>query len=368
MMNFAFNRNEQRATRPSFFLSATWANSYWKTAGNAGGKWVQWQLRTGDDDHLPTVLGIGTRLALGFKSVGRLALNRSLAAEMDDISIEENGHSAFEIGDDLTFWQALLSRFKDQSVYAELQLDALSKSQFELLVSSIDQADLLYWISSYRQTYWIDLNEIATEFKGDYLASRSANTRQQLRRYYRKLQDQYGVISLQVVESRNEITTSLDELGRYHLARWGKTPTGSGFKDFLFKDHHLHLFLKALDEDHIRFIRVSAGDTVVAFLVFFEDGFGWRFYIGATNPLVPAQFRAGRVAHLCAIEEAQKRGVSRYDFLGGTARYKESFCSHQQPQFSLVVCRKTIISRSEQYLRALKRQYFPAQPLSQSFD
>ena len=155
----------------------------------------------------------------------------------------------------------------------------------------------------------------------DYLASRSANTRQQIRRSDRF----YGGPVLTAARDTDEALEWFDVLVSQHNASWqARGQPGAFATDFMRRFHHA-LITEAAPRGEVELLRISAGGSAIGHLYNFrhrgrvsayQSGFAMQ---GAGN-----QGKPGLSSHALAIGRALAAGDAVYDFLGGADRYKRS--------------------------------------------
>jgi CelD/BcsL family acetyltransferase involved in cellulose biosynthesis len=169
----------------------------------------------------------------------------------------------------------------------------------------------------------------------DYLATRSANTRQQLRRSERFYQAN-GPIELQHAESLETAHAMLDRLADLHQASWeGRGKRGS-FASPLFRRFHHALIEEGFPRREVTVAKIASGGTTIGYLY----NFVWRRWISAYQSGFAYQgdenrARPGLTCHLAAIHDALQQGSDTYDFLAGDDRYKRSLADQSSPQFWL---------------------------------
>lgn len=164
-----------------------------------------------------------------------------------------------------------------------------------------------------------------------FLATLSANARQQLRRSLRSYEAE-GALALRRAGSTAEALAFLAELGRLHQASWTRRGHPGAFADPWFVRFHQALLHRAPGGTEL--LRVTAGERVVGFLYnlrhrdrvcAYQSGFD---YAGA-GP----QRRPGLTCHHLAVEACLAEGALSYDFLAGEDRYKRSL-SNARAQLS----------------------------------
>jgi CelD/BcsL family acetyltransferase involved in cellulose biosynthesis len=157
-----------------------------------------------------------------------------------------------------------------------------------------------------------------------FLDSRSANTRQQLRRSDRHYMA-IGDIAIERAETITEGYEFFDALAVLHQATWLARGKPGAFANPFFGRFHRALIARGLAGGEIDLLRVTTGSQAIGFLYNFlyrshslayQSGFD---YVGAGRHGKP-----GMTCHHEAIRFAARRGAIRYDFLAGEDRYKRS--------------------------------------------
>jgi CelD/BcsL family acetyltransferase involved in cellulose biosynthesis len=160
---------------------------------------------------------------------------------------------------------------------------------------------------------------------GDYLAGRSANTRQQLRRSARAYAA-FGPLAARRAATVAEAHDFLDRLAVLHQATWRARGRPGAFAAPAFAAFHHELIARAFPQGGIDLLRVAAGDAVLGYLYnirsrdrvcAYQSGFDYEAAGPACKP--------GLTCHHVAIEMYRADpGVAVYDFLAGPDRYKTS--------------------------------------------
>jgi CelD/BcsL family acetyltransferase involved in cellulose biosynthesis len=172
---------------------------------------------------------------------------------------------------------------------------------------------------------------------GDYLAGRSANTRQQIRRSDRFYQ-RSGPIRLQCATTVSCAHRMLDRMAELHQSVWqARGKPGCFFVPFFRRFHHA-LIAIGVPRGEIALFEVLSGDDTVGFLY----NFVWKgrmsaYQSGFSYRRREAQAKPGLTCHHAAILAALDLGIDVYDFLAGNDRYKRSLADQSRPQFWLEV-------------------------------
>lgn len=164
---------------------------------------------------------------------------------------------------------------------------------------------------------------------GDFLATLSRNTRQQMRRSLRY----YGAEQLKVCtpETVEEAQLWLDELMDLHTETWRRRGKSGAFATAFVRRFHQNLVARAFNAGALDLLRVQGREGLIGYLYNFRTAHthyayqsGFRFLSAA------AVERPGLICHLLAIERAFAAGAERYDFLAGGSRYKASLANASQ--------------------------------------
>lgn len=245
-------------------------------------------------------------LALFNRRAGRLCLAESGDAGLDAPFIEHNAPLAA----DPAVQTALLRAAWQVPGVRRLHLSGVAPA---LLAASGGVA----WRAQIRPAPFLDLSTIA----GSYLASRSANTRQQLRRSARDLATT-GTLDLQRASSVAEALSWFDEMRALHDATWRRRGSAGAFATDYLRRFHRALIAAALPRGEVAMDRVAAGPATIGYLYNFRlNGRVSAYQSGFTNQ---ARAKPGMTCHALAIQRAIDEGDRVYDFLAGEARYKRS--------------------------------------------
>jgi CelD/BcsL family acetyltransferase involved in cellulose biosynthesis len=157
----------------------------------------------------------------------------------------------------------------------------------------------------------------------DFLASRSRNFREQVRRRERRLVEEYG-LTFRLADDPERLPADMETLFRLHTTRWGPETTGvfegaggsfhREFADAALRRGWLRLWLAEID-----------GEPVATW-------YGWRFaraewyYQAGRDPRFD-RLSLGNVLLTHTVREACREGAEAYHFMGGTSleAYKRRF-------------------------------------------
>jgi CelD/BcsL family acetyltransferase involved in cellulose biosynthesis len=196
------------------------------------------------------------------------------------------------------------------------------------------RAAALVWVKNRQDSPFVDLARLR-ETGSDYLAERSANTRQQIRRADR-LHAQGGAISVERAETVPAALAMLDEMADLHQATWTARGQPGCFATPFFRRFHAALIAAALPRREIALLRVCGGLGTVGILYGFAfRGQVYAYQSGFAYREVEARAKPGLTCHHAAIRYALAAGFDRYDFLAGDDRYKRSLSDQVHPQYWL---------------------------------
>jgi hypothetical protein len=340
------------------FLGREWARSY-LARWPEGDYFMGLALTPTDCTSGPAALvalSRGRRSSPCSRSHASLGFNESSSTELADVTLEVNGlfgaaGIAFE--DALP---AVLQHLCTTPGWDELRVNALSLGQAAALWASAQRLGLLAHEFKRSQTYWIDLDDINAQARPDYLATRSANTRQQLRRALKSLQAVHGELRLEHSADLAQAHDWLDRLAALHRHRWDAQRQSKGFAQPAFARFHHDLLGEFHPTGRIEILRASAAGHDLAYLYNFVAQRRVYFNMCGVDHETMAEFKPGLLAHWQAIEHYRARGMGIYDFGVGSNRYKNSLCTHQDSQVGMVVRRPLLKFKLEDAARRLKRQ------------
>ncbi len=157
--------------------------------------------------------------------------------------------------------------------------------------------------------------------RGDYAASLSANTRQQLRRSDRA----YGPLTVEEAATPAQALAFLDALAVLHQARWRARGKPGAFANPCFAAFHRALIARAWPRREAVLLRIAAAGRPVGYLYNFRhQGRMLAYQSGFDYAAAPPHGKPGLTCHHAAIRRAQAEGARIYDFLAGADRYKTS--------------------------------------------
>lgn len=165
----------------------------------------------------------------------------------------------------------------------------------------------------------------------------SSNTRSQIKRSNKKIEELFGVIKIHRSETYLDRNNTLEKLANLHRLQWKHTRQGSGFDNSFFVKHHKHL-LKQMP-NFIDIVEVKAGDMPLGFCINLLHGKKVYFYCSGINHAIASKhIKPGYTLHTALMDNYAQQGFTHYDFLGGEARYKSSLSTEE-----VTFCSTTIL-------------------------
>jgi len=167
----------------------------------------------------------------------------------------------------------------------------------------------------------------------DYLAARSANTRQQIRRSDRFYAAR-GTLTVRRAATAQAAHAMLDAMAALHQASWTARGKPGCFAEPFFARFHHALIEAAFPRGQIALTAVSCGNTIIGILYNFS--FRGRMAAYQSGFDYPAAERHGKprlTCHHAAIRDAFDQGFDSYDFLAGGDRYKHSLADRSSRRY-----------------------------------
>jgi protein-tyrosine-phosphatase/predicted ATP-grasp superfamily ATP-dependent carboligase/CelD/BcsL family acetyltransferase involved in cellulose biosynthesis len=237
----------------------------------------------------------------------------------------------------------------------ELHLDGLPSP--EGLRPLADQAGLMMWYHSYKQSWAVDLNSIR-QSGGSYLDSLSANTRYQIRRSIR-LYEQRGALSTTPARGVEEAMLYFDHMKQLHQRYWESRGLPGSFAYPFFERFHRALITDCLPKGTVELVLIAAGGEPLGYVYnFVRDGWVCAYHTGFRYEEDP-RLKPGLVSHHLCIARHLQQGARLYDFLAGNERYKASLATPGPDIGYLVLQRPLLKLRAEKMARQLKNNHLP---------
>ena len=179
----------------------------------------------------------------------------------------------------------------------------------------------------------VDLKKIRAE-GGDYLESRSATLRSQMKRTTR-LYEQRGPVAFKPASTPEERAEAWKALLALHEESWRRRGLKGAFANPALIDFHERLARAA--PNAVQFVRLYCGDEVIACLYNLVHGDRVYNYQGGFKFEENNQLKPGMLAHSIAAQRYLKDGYSAYDLLAGDAPYKRRLADEGETLVSLAI-------------------------------
>lgn len=307
---------EQRA-RPGFFLTWLWIGTWLDCFV---GHYSVIEARRGKK----TIgLGILVKQSNSFLFIplkSKFHLHRTGIPEHDQIWIEYNDF-LLDAGDESDIRQAmtecLIYRVKKRDA---IVIGASENNKFD----GFKQLGLVKRTVWETNNYALDLNALR-EDNISIPQFLSRNSRYQITRSIRKYSE-IGQITLEKATSTEQAKQMLHIAKPLHLARWTDEHAPSGFSNRSFVAFHELLIERGIEAGVVELYHIKAGAETISVVYNFKHDNHVYFYLCAINYVHGStQYKPGLVSHYLLINKALEEGVASYDFMGGKARYKETF-------------------------------------------
>ena len=248
-------------------------------------------------------------------------LNATGDAYFDEITIEYNGFlldrsAPTKIAKQLLNFLFSSTEYRCDEVFIHGSTNAPSMQQ------TIPSGTRLL-VPRARGCYSVNLDELR-ESKKAYISTLGSTRRYNIRRSLKEY-ELIAPLKMTVAESMDEGVYFLAELQRLHQAYWkGKDATGAFGNPFFEKFVHqlvITLFTKGL----VQLIRVSAGESVIGYLLnFVYLGHVYQYQSGFDYNVCEKYNGPGYVCHLYAVEHNLRCGHHTYDYMAGESDYKKA--------------------------------------------
>ena len=259
----------------------------------------------------------------GLIGPARLFLSESGDAELDCPYVEQNGVLA-EAGREAELTALCLG-----TVVSDY--DVILSGVEATVLAAVGRVAQVVVTDRTRTSPFVDLRRLRMAGE-DYLAGRSANTRQQIRRSDRFF-ERVGPIMLQRAASVDVAQAMLDEMAALHQASWTARGQPGSFARPFFRRFHRELVARGVPNDAVMLLKICCDDTPVGILYnFLHQGRMSAYQSGFAYRPGKSQAKPGLSCHQRAIRFAMDLGIDVYDFLAGEDRYKRSLAdaSYQQ--------------------------------------
>lgn len=274
---------------------------------------------------LPMYVGqsLGNPLApkdLRFLSTGE-AQSEETCAEYLDL-LHEPGKAAFA-----------------EQAFASAVAEEMSEGLGRIQLSSLStESPLLNWADRFESDgYVVRKNLSGPTFVANleggcdaYLARLSANSRSQARRLLRGVNSEK--LSFELATDAHAIDRAYRELVDLHQARWQTAGQPGCFASRRFTEFHRALAHQLAPIGGAVLARLAIKDKPLAVIQGYVSRGKFDFYLSGTALDADAPVRSpGIAAHLCLKVHLAAQGITRYDYLPGTSRYKAQYSTDEYP-------------------------------------
>jgi hypothetical protein len=338
----------------SIFLSSHWllaCEQSWK--GHCHVEKVK--IGNSDGDLGIALLGFGTEHRHRILKPRLIAINQSTDPVFDEVAIELNG---FYCSGNARFSESfdhLLCQLVKRPDWDELRFSGLIDTRSHDAQTLAAKHGLSVRIAGRRPTYSVNLESIRQGFSGNYLATRSPNTRQQLRRSLRALEKHLGETRLTSASCTTEALEWFRKIAPLHRARWQSGDKATHFDNPRFVAFHETLINTSFDSGAVDLLCLKSGDHPIAYLYNLKSNGHVSFYLSGIDYALARSFRPGLLAHWLAIERYISEGERVYDFLMGYNQYKERLSTDHSEIIDLVFWRPKFALNLEHMLRRVRQ-------------
>lgn len=243
--------------------------------------------------------------------------------------------------------EAMLDHFLAQGAWDELILSGI-RADDAMLRSRLTQDRLIVDVTNSSPSWYVDLDAIRAT-GGDVISQLSSNTRYQLRKALRGLEQQ-GPLVIDCATTPEEAEGYFSGLKQLHQAWWESKGKPGSFARPQWERFHRALIRDGFADGVVQMMRFRAGDAVIGYLYnLVHDGrvsmiqSGYDY--GSFN-----DFHPGYVCNYLALTYNLEHGNAVYDFLAGDARYKRSLAKASNELCWVALRKKTWRNRLEQRL------------------
>lgn len=306
--------------KTSFFLSWKWIGCWLKTVANG----EKIYLVKAQQNNLIVGLGLFVEQNIIRHNVipsKQWYLHRTGKEEKDQIWIENNGFLLSEPDKNVAnnaIWDYLLAQKNNVDEYI---VYVAKKSSFDHLTINNKKYNSVNENSEIG--YKIPLTDMAS--LDDYLTTRSKNTRRQFNQSLKHISKQ-GDIKFSIIKNENDQIELIENAKHWHIEKWNKTPTPSGFSNEEFNLFHKKIITTSHPSAKTIMAKLTINDNLLGCLYCLTHEKKVYFYLSCFKPFTDNKMKLGLIMHILMIEWLISKNIhySEYDFLAGDARYKSS--------------------------------------------
>lgn len=253
--------------------------------------------------------------------INQITLNTSGNSEYDNIWIEYNSIICLP-GFNLDL-KAVLNEISVH--WDEVYLPGLDLTAFPANSLSSLSPPFKYIEDNSAVSPYVDLEKVR-QAGGDYLSLLSSNTRGQIRRSL-KILEEIGPVALEVPNSLERAFEIYHEMIDLHQTTWQIRGEDGAFSSPLFCRFHERLITNRFAKGEIQLLRIHVGGSTIGCLYSFVWQSHIYFYQCGFNYSFGKRVKPGLVSHYLAVQYNADQGHDVYDFLAGDARYKKSLAT-----------------------------------------
>jgi Acetyltransferase (GNAT) domain len=341
-----------------FFPSGDWFALYTK-AWPKNSKAYSFKYQASDSDRpVYAIASASVRKSRLGTTIRSLSLNEAPAGVLPDAHIEKNGF----VGADLSLTAKplrsfVIDVFNSSEQWDEIRLNSMDSSCSSTIKKIAFDLNLLCFQTYSARSFLADFSVIRALHQGDFLQSRSTNTRAQLRQAIRKIERSFGTLQVNMATSTEQAQAWLLELAELHRERWNKNGEKNNFNDEAFTQFLSANIDALLPVDKLALLKVSANNRTLAIYYYYVMKQKVYFFIGGVDYSVGASLRPGLVSHFYAAQFFFQSGKVIYDFMEGESRYKESLSTSTSINQGWVLQKKNTLLNFEHKLRQIKRAF-----------
>ncbi len=334
----------QKKCPPNFFLQWTWIGNWLKTFQPS-----QYHLVIAE--YSGEVVGLGILVEhlqwrFGLVRSKQLHLHRTGFADDDEIWIEYNDFLlATEFADSVR--PQMFNYICDTLGFDELVIGASTSNMLADFDNNKGMVRADVW---HARSFCAVFHDEPTASFAKYL---SANTRYQIKRSAKLFPN----CRLETTTNSQLAMDWLDDIANIHQQRW----QASGFKLMKFMEFHRQVVCDGIADGTVDLLKINLDESIRVYLYNFIAQNQVYFYLSAISEFpehveYDNKAKPGLIAHFIAIEHYKQLGFKSYDFMGGDARYKESFSNEVIELYIAKFQRSSLIFRAENSLKKIKRQ------------
>ena len=339
----------QKRSKASYFLSWAWIGTWLELIcdGNRA------QLVSVSRGAIIVGLGVVTARRR-FMDLGPLHIRLHEVGDpiLDNLTIEYNGLLT-EAGHEKSVLAAVVKHLAQHDKrWLTFYLPGLDVENLDL---ERLQSDALELRTHLRATHYVDLGHLRTTGH-EYITALPAQTRNTIRGTQRKLEQNFGEISVETADTHARKREFFDELVRLHQASWIAKGSPGAFSDPRILQFHDRLIAASSADEGVQFVRLDAGSRSIGYIYnivwrkrvyYYQAGIDYAGcgHLGSPGLLL--------LAH--AVQRALADGMDRYEFRAGDAFYKRKLGNREGRMAWVSVDRIGWASRARHVWWSIKR-------------